>query len=59
MVEEKRATPNDQQLDERNRPVEVYDAQTLFKQGNEIMIRHAGDIYRIRITRNGKLIMNK
>jgi hemin uptake protein HemP len=37
----------------------VYESPQLFGEHNEIQINHAGTIYRIRITRNGKLIMNK
>jgi hemin uptake protein HemP len=37
----------------------LYESPELFGKLNEIMIRHKGDIYRIRITRNDKLIMNK
>jgi len=39
--------------------VELYESPELFGKRNEIMICHKGDIYRIRITRNDKLIMNK
>ncbi len=31
----------------------------LFGHSNEILIEHAGEIYRLRITRNGKLILQK
>jgi hemin uptake protein HemP len=37
----------------------VYESPQLFDGNNEIRIKHAGELYRIRITRNGKLIMNK
>ena len=37
----------------------LYESPQLFGSRNEIMIRHKGEIYRIRITRNDKLIMNK
>ncbi len=36
-----------------------YSSEQLFAGNSEIEIQHASDIYRIRITRNGKLIMNK
>ena len=39
--------------------VPVIDSLQLFGKGNEIMIQHDGAIYRLRITKNGKLIMNK
>ncbi len=37
----------------------VYNTPQLFGNHNEIHICHAGETYRIRITRHGKLIMNK
>lgn len=37
----------------------VYESPQLFGSNNEIQISHEGKLYRIRITRNGKLIMNK
>lgn len=43
----------------KERKVIMYDAHTLFKGRNEIVIRHKGEPYRLRITRNDKLIMNK
>ena len=36
-----------------------YSTKDLFGGNNEIVICHKGDLYRIRITRNDKLIMNK
>lgn len=40
------------------RPPE-YDTNTLFAGGREIVIHHAGAAYRMKITRQGKLILNK
>ncbi len=39
----------------------VIDSETIFGQvnENEIMIRHRGQLYRLRITRSGKLILTK
>ena len=37
----------------------VIDAGELFAGRREVDIRHAGQVYRLRITRNGKLILNK
>lgn len=37
----------------------VLDSQDLFGNAIEIGIAHAGLIYRLRITRQGKLILNK
>lgn len=36
-----------------------YDSETLFKGRVEIAIHHDGSVYRMRITRQGKLILNK
>jgi len=37
----------------------VIDSEVLFRRGREVVIRHRGNLYRLRITRNGKLILNK
>lgn len=37
----------------------LFHSPDLFGDQTEIRIDHKGEIYRIRITRNGKLIMNK
>jgi len=37
----------------------LVDSKELFGGAKEIMIRHEGVIYRLRITRNDKLVMNK
>jgi hemin uptake protein HemP len=34
-------------------------SQELLKGGRELLIEHAGQIYRLRLTRHGKLILNK
>jgi hemin uptake protein HemP len=36
-----------------------YDTATLFAGGREIIIRHADAAYRMKITKQGKLILNK
>jgi hemin uptake protein HemP len=41
------------------RGVAVYSTENLFNGGREIEIEHNGEIYRLRITRQGKLILNK
>ncbi|MGE5319837.1 MAG: hemin uptake protein HemP [Hyphomicrobiaceae bacterium] len=33
--------------------------ESLFRGGQEILIDHSGEIYRLRVTRNGKLILTK
>ena len=35
------------------------DSRTLFGDRDEIVIRHGGQTYRLRITRYGRLILNK
>ena len=40
-------------------PVPEYDTGTLFAGRREIVIRHAGADYRMKITKQGKLILNK
>lgn len=37
----------------------VYDSEDLFKGTTEIGIEHGGAVYRLKITRQGKLILNK
>ncbi|WP_246660237.1 hemin uptake protein HemP [Rhizobium sp. FKL33] len=36
-----------------------YDTKTLFMGDREIVINHAGSAYRMKITKQGKLILNK
>ena len=35
------------------------DSRSLFAERSEIRILHEGQIYRLRATKNGKLVMNK
>ncbi len=37
----------------------VIESATLFAGRREVDIRHGGETYRLRVTRNGKLILNK
>ncbi|MCD2172086.1 hemin uptake protein HemP [Rhizobium sp. C4] len=37
----------------------AYSTAALFRGAREIEIEHNGEIYRLRITRQGKLILNK
>lgn len=39
--------------------IQVYESRALFGHDHEIGIEHAGSFYRLRITRQGKLILNK
>jgi len=40
-------------------PIRLIESADIFRGQNEILIRHAGAIYRMKITRQGKLILNK
>jgi hemin uptake protein HemP len=39
--------------------VRTVESAEIFRGQNEIMIRHDGAVYRMKITRQGKLILNK
>jgi hemin uptake protein HemP len=41
------------------RQAAVVESDYLFVGHHEVEIRHAGEVYRLRVTRNGKLILNK
>ncbi|MEF2550557.1 hemin uptake protein HemP [Aurantimonas sp. A2-1-M11] len=45
--------------DRRKQTLPVLNAADLFSTGREILIRHADDIYRLRLTSNNKLILTK
>ena len=36
-----------------------YDSSELLQGEKEVLIRHAGEVYRLRLTRNDKLILQK
>ncbi|MEW5756274.1 MAG: hemin uptake protein HemP [Pseudomonadota bacterium] len=40
-------------------PLPQYESNLLFGAGKEIVIRHAGELYRLRVTRQNKLILTK
>ena len=40
-------------------PTDIVPADRLFQGSQEILIGHNGDTYRLRITKNGKLILTK
>ncbi len=40
-------------------PQDRYDTQTLFGGRREILVQHGDQLYRLRITRQGKLILTK
>jgi hemin uptake protein HemP len=37
----------------------VIESADLFADRNEVQIHHDGEVYRLRLTKNGKLILNK
>ncbi|MFP4053732.1 MAG: hemin uptake protein HemP [Phycisphaerae bacterium] len=37
----------------------VIESAELFADRNEVQIHHDGEVYRLRLTKNGKLILNK
>ena len=38
---------------------EIISSDELFRGTREVRIRHAGEVYRLRLTRSGKLILHK
>lgn len=51
--------PRDDQTDAETRDEILLDTETLFQGKQEIHIQHEGQLYHLRITRNGRLILNK
>ncbi|HEY3964193.1 MAG TPA: hemin uptake protein HemP [Planctomycetaceae bacterium] len=52
--------PESQRTDEPSAaPPVTLRSEELLRGGREILIQHANDVYRLRITRNGKLILTK
>jgi len=37
----------------------VFDSAYLLRDRKEVLIRHGGEVYRLRLTKKGKLILNK
>ncbi|HTO34538.1 MAG TPA: hemin uptake protein HemP [Pararhizobium sp.] len=56
-------TPNEQDAGPvpapANQTQRIVESRELFRGDNEILISHDGAIYRMKITRQGKLILNK
>ncbi|QDQ28690.1 hemin uptake protein HemP [Chitinimonas arctica] len=51
---------NDKPACDPGKPARItLDARQLMQDRNEIDIRHGEEIYRLRLTRNGKLILTK
>lgn len=59
----RRSSPTDAVRDYAPRPqdnaVRVVTSESLFRGTHEIGIEHSGSMYRLKITRQGKLILNK
>lgn len=53
------AEPIPLQTEHRVSPPPAVSAERLFNGAKEIVIRHLGEDYRLRITRNDKLILTK
>jgi len=59
-------TPNDRETQSSSQPpspisqpTRIVESRELFGGDSEILISHGGATYRMRITRQGKLILNK
>jgi hemin uptake protein HemP len=54
-------SPPNQPVDklEPELPPVVVNSEDLMRGRQEILIRHRNDVYRLRITRNGRLILSK
>lgn len=51
-------TPDNERSDGR-REERCFDSEELLRGQKEILIRHESEVYRLRVTRNGKLILQK
>lgn len=54
-----RPLPQSQHESDRAQPVRTISSEALFEGGTEVAIHHLGSVYRLKITRQGKLILNK
>jgi hemin uptake protein HemP len=54
-----RPRPPQPHTDRQPEPVRTISSEALFQGRTEIAIEHSGSIYRLKITRQGKLILNK
>ena len=43
----------------QNQEIREYDSASLLRGEKEVLIRHGGEVYRLRLTRNDKLILQK
>lgn len=49
----------EQMVETTGQEAAIIDARALFGSAREITIKHEGALYRLKITRQGKLILNK
>jgi hemin uptake protein HemP len=54
-----RVTPGAGETGAASVPVPRYEGRALFGNARELVIEHAGHDYRLRVTRQGKLILTK
>lgn len=61
MIAEKHSTMTEQNKRPEHQvtPARIVESADVFRGQSEVMIRHEGAIYRLKITRQGKLILNK
>ena len=62
MAEEQPQPPGEQpdkREAEAGTPTATISSEELFRGTREVRIRHAGEVYRLRLTRSGKLILHK
>lgn len=56
-------TPDDHNPNTKPTPINeaplTFNSEDLFQGRKEILVRHGEEVYKMRITRNGKLILNK
>ena len=52
-------TPDLRARDMSPTPPREIPSDQIFAGTHEVLIRHAGELYRLRLTRNGKLILHK
>jgi len=45
--------------DRASKPQRVYESRALFDGGHELLIEHNGEMYTLRLTSKGKLILTK
>ncbi len=55
----KPSTPQSQQRATPVQRLPSVSTENLFGRGNEVVLVHRGEYYRLRCTKNGKLILNK